>query len=582
MAAEVSIVIKVIDESTKQINKMRGPLKEFGKDMLKGAAGVTAFGFAAKKAFDLGQQAAQMRQMVASGEALGINLEALRRASRGTISDFSLSASTQTLLIGTQGDLKDAFLDNADQLLAIAKAANKLNPALGTTEFLYQSIAKGIKRGSPLILDNLGLIVKLGRANSIYAEEIGKAVSELSAEERTQALLNETLRAGQVILEQANASVDTGVDAYAKLTASVQNYGLALAETAATEGSLLSNLNNLIGTLIEERTIINELNALREQGVVTQDEMNEAFTLGVLTNKEYARTLVESAEAKDILINETEEFIPELAQQFALMEEGTDTTEGLTDEMNDLALAESGVSVKAQEATRSMLSFFEAADPSKLSDFQKNLENIDFVRAGGGQIQQFGEDLEEAIEAGTIGMREIEKASQAGFLATEALNVELGNTTAAEAAAAVMERLPVGPAEALALVNDLDGALKRLKDVDLTVTITQVIVGAGALKPGAAVGSGAGAVGAGEFLSKAQSFATGGSFLVGGSGGTDSQFVGFMATPGEEVSVGTPGQQRETRGGDTINNFNAPVNISSSDTELLMQMGLDISGARVP
>jgi|GEM_PF-6103374 len=44
-------------------------------------------------------------------------------------------------------------------------------------------------------------------------------------------------------------------------------------------------------------------------------------------------------------------------------------------------------------------------------------------------------------------------------------------------------------------------------------------------------------------------FASGGSFTVGGSGGTDSQHVSFMATPGERVSVETPGQQH--RGGGT-------------------------------
>lgn len=39
-------------------------------------------------------------------------------------------------------------------------------------------------------------------------------------------------------------------------------------------------------------------------------------------------------------------------------------------------------------------------------------------------------------------------------------------------------------------------------------------------------------------------FATGGNFVVGGSGGTDSTLVRFMATPGERVSVQTPGQQQ--------------------------------------
>lgn len=45
-----------------------------------------------------------------------------------------------------------------------------------------------------------------------------------------------------------------------------------------------------------------------------------------------------------------------------------------------------------------------------------------------------------------------------------------------------------------------------------------------------------------------QGFATGGSFTVGGAGGTDSQLVAFRATPGEEVSIRTPGQQAANGG----------------------------------
>lgn len=49
-------------------------------------------------------------------------------------------------------------------------------------------------------------------------------------------------------------------------------------------------------------------------------------------------------------------------------------------------------------------------------------------------------------------------------------------------------------------------------------------------------------------------FASGGSFVVPGVGGTDSQRVGFMATPGERVTVETPDQQRGGgRGGAQIN-----------------------------
>lgn len=42
-------------------------------------------------------------------------------------------------------------------------------------------------------------------------------------------------------------------------------------------------------------------------------------------------------------------------------------------------------------------------------------------------------------------------------------------------------------------------------------------------------------------------FATGGSFVVGGSGGTDSQDVRFKATPGERVTITTPTQEMSTQ-----------------------------------
>jgi hypothetical protein len=44
------------------------------------------------------------------------------------------------------------------------------------------------------------------------------------------------------------------------------------------------------------------------------------------------------------------------------------------------------------------------------------------------------------------------------------------------------------------------------------------------------------------FVGKLFGFAQGGSFTVGGVGGTDSKLVAFRATPGERVSVSTPGQ----------------------------------------
>lgn len=58
--------------------------------------------------------------------------------------------------------------------------------------------------------------------------------------------------------------------------------------------------------------------------------------------------------------------------------------------------------------------------------------------------------------------------------------------------------------------------------------------------------------GLGGFFSGLFGFANGGSFTVGGAGGTDSQLVAFRATPGETVEVKTPGQ---SGGQQIVNNF---------------------------
>lgn len=63
-------------------------------------------------------------------------------------------------------------------------------------------------------------------------------------------------------------------------------------------------------------------------------------------------------------------------------------------------------------------------------------------------------------------------------------------------------------------------------------------------------------------------FASGGSFRVGGNGGTDSQLVAFRATPGEMVDVRTPGQQS---GGGNVQ-INQTIHIDSrSDQGSILQ-----------
>ena len=60
-------------------------------------------------------------------------------------------------------------------------------------------------------------------------------------------------------------------------------------------------------------------------------------------------------------------------------------------------------------------------------------------------------------------------------------------------------------------------------------------------------------------------FASGGSFTVGGSGGTDSQLVAFNATPGERVAVSTPGNQVGSTTVNVVNNTGAQAEVKRSN-----------------
>jgi hypothetical protein len=224
--AEVEIIIKTIDQSTGQTAKAATGLEKFAKgiskakDIALSAAPAIATMY---KAFDFAEQGTKIKDLRNSFEGLGFNINELREAARGTVSDFDLMASANKLVAGTTGELKDAMSAAAPALLEVARAAVKLDPTIGSVAFVYESLAKGIKKNQPLLIDNANIAVKVGQANEKMAEQLGKSVSELTEEEKAIALLNDTLRAGDALMEQVGGTADSNADAFGRLRAEVQN-----------------------------------------------------------------------------------------------------------------------------------------------------------------------------------------------------------------------------------------------------------------------------------------------------------------------------------------------------------------------
>jgi len=282
---------------TKLADQIDSAFKAASKGFTTATASIVGIGVAMNKAFDLGEQGAAITQtqesfdrlMRSVGAAPNI-LQQLRDASKNTVSDFDLMASTMTLMAGTTGDFATSMANATPQLLEIAKAANKLNPTLGDTQFLYDSLARGIKRSSPLILDNLGLVIKMGEAQQNLADQLGKSVDDLTGQEKQMATLNEVMRAGAVLIEQAGDSTDSATDAFQRLDAATGNLANSLKEKLAPG---LASAAEAAVTLLTWNDQIDDAMRSAGAGILNTSQSYE----------EYSRALEGAAQTAGLFIN---------------------------------------------------------------------------------------------------------------------------------------------------------------------------------------------------------------------------------------------------------------------------------------
>ena len=321
---------KAIQETEKELGSLDKQTATTGKTLagfgkILGAAAIvagtaTAALFAFKKVMDMGREGAAAIQTAESfaflmgkvGASAGL-LDELRAASRGTVDDLTLMEGTTSLLAGTQGELATQLANATPRLMEIAKAANKLNPALGDTTFMYKSLAIGVKRAQPLILDNLGLTIKVSEANEMFAEKLGKSVDALTSEEQKMALLEETLRAGSVMIDQVGGDTEAATDAFDELSAALKN--------VADEGkkNLVPTLSDVADGLLKviNLTLLYDKNlaGLQKLTVETADSYNDyvsamldgSVVMGVFTEKQVEALRAHLAQGKAL-----EDFVNEL------------------------------------------------------------------------------------------------------------------------------------------------------------------------------------------------------------------------------------------------------------------------------
>lgn len=225
------IVGRVSPQVGGAIHLFSGLTGELGK--VAGAMSLTTMAAVALGAalVGLGLRGAAMTGVVQAFDALtasagttaNVLLQDLREAARGTVADMTLMRQANVALAGAGPELAKALAADGGLagLLEIARAQARATGE--SVDHLFQSLVTGIKRSSPLLIDNTGLVLKVGEANEAYAKAIGKAVDQLTAEEQQIALLNATLEAGRVGIEQYGKSALQASEYMARIQTTITN-----------------------------------------------------------------------------------------------------------------------------------------------------------------------------------------------------------------------------------------------------------------------------------------------------------------------------------------------------------------------
>lgn len=154
------------------------------------------------------------------GRDADVEFAKIRKASGGLIDKNALvESANRAISLGLP-------IDKLGNLMEIARA--KARDMGITTTQAFSDIATGIGRASPMILDNLGLTIKIGEANQKYAASLNKTVGALTAQEKQQAITNAVIESGTEAIKRQNLAIITNAERWQLWEAQITNSRIAV------------------------------------------------------------------------------------------------------------------------------------------------------------------------------------------------------------------------------------------------------------------------------------------------------------------------------------------------------------------
>jgi hypothetical protein len=241
-----------------------GGLRGLGASLVKIGAAVGAAVVLKQVAgylVEAGQAAAKAETSLAAlqrtiGETADDLVRNLRVAARGTVADFELVAgANRALALGLdQNKLVD--------LMDVAAARSKVMGI--TVSQAFGDIVTGIGRQSPMILDNLGIVIDAEAAYKDYASTLGKTEDKLTGVERKAALLNQVLANSRDLVDAQRGGADSADESFQRLGADMENLKIEIGQ------ELLPIFKEFVDTLLENKDdIVASLTAIGKAASLT-------------------------------------------------------------------------------------------------------------------------------------------------------------------------------------------------------------------------------------------------------------------------------------------------------------------------
>jgi len=211
-------------------------LKVIGGVTVGAATAIGAIGGAAMK---LASDARAIPGITAAFNNLGGSIERMRAGSAGMIADVDLMKEFNRAATLVSQDFAQKLPDAMQYLQRVSAATGD------DMGYMLNSLTLGVGRLSPMIIDNLGIQVKLSDAYEVGAKALGKSVKEMTKAEQQTALMNMVMAKLEEKYGAVPGLAGTAAQSFASLNVTLKNVKDAIGV------ALIPAMNELLKPLSE-------------------------------------------------------------------------------------------------------------------------------------------------------------------------------------------------------------------------------------------------------------------------------------------------------------------------------------------